>query len=90
MSVATNSIMRKGFRIRSVKVHEAKTNLSKLIEHACHGEQIIITRGAIPLVRLVPVGKVRGRRQPGALLGKLHVGPEFVEPLPSDELSAWE
>ena len=74
----------------SVKVHEAKTNLSKLIEKACRGEEIIIARGAIPVVRLVPVGKVRGRRQPGALRGKLHVGPEFFEPLPSEELSAWE
>ena len=53
----------------SVKVHEAKTNLSKLIEQACRGEEIIIARGATPVVRLVPVGKVRGRRQPGALRG---------------------
>ncbi|MGA2077068.1 MAG: hypothetical protein ABSH52_26560 [Terriglobia bacterium] len=51
---------------------------------------IVIARGTIPVVRLVPVGKVRGRRKPGALRGKLHVGPEFFEPLPSDEHSAWE
>ena len=74
----------------SVKVHEAKTNLSKLIEQACRGEEIIIARGATPVVRLVPVGKVRGRRQPGALRGKLQVGPEFFEPLPPEVLSAWE
>ena len=74
----------------SVKVHEAKTNLSKLIEQACRGEEIIIARGTIPVVRLVPVGKVRGQRQPGALRGKLRVGPEFFEPLPAEELSAWE
>ena len=74
----------------SVKVHEAKTNLSKLIERACRGEEIIIARDAIPVVRLVPVGKVRGQRQPGALRGKLNVGPEFFEPLPAKELSAWE
>ena len=76
--------------MRCVKLHEAKTNLSKLIEQACHGEEIVIARGSVPVVRLVPVGKVCGRREPGALRGKLHIGPEFFKRLPSDELSAWE
>jgi len=71
-------------------MHEAKANLSKLINQACRGEDIVVARGTIPLVRLVPVGKVRGRRQPGALRGKLRVGPEFFEPLPTEEFSAWE
>jgi len=74
----------------SVTIHEAKTNLSKLIEKACRGEEVIITRGATPVVRLVPIGKVRGKRQPGALRGKLQIGPEFFKPLPPEELSAWE
>ena len=74
----------------SIKVHEAKTNLSKLIERACRGEEVVIARGAIPVVRLVPVGEVQGRRQPGALRGKLRVGPEFFRPLPAGELSPWE
>ena len=73
-----------------VKVHEAKTNLSKLIERVCHGEEVIIARGATPVVRLVAVGEVQGRRHPGALRGKLRVGPEFFEPLPAEELAAWE
>jgi len=73
----------------SVTVHEAKTNLSKLIEKARRGEDVIIARGAIPVVRLVPIGEVQGRRQPGALRAKLRVGPEFFEPLPAEELSAW-
>ncbi len=75
--------------MRSIKVHKAKTNLSKLIEQACRGEEIIIARGATPVVRLVPVGKVQGRRQPGVLRGKLQVGPEFFAPLPAQELSLW-
>ena len=73
--------------MRSIKVHEARTNLSKLIEQACRGEEVIIARGT---VRLIPIGEVRGRRQPGVLRGKLRVGPEFFEPLPAEELSAWE
>jgi prevent-host-death family protein len=76
--------------MRSIKVHEAKTNLSKLIEQACRGEEVIIARGATPVGRLVPIGEVKGRRQPGALRGKFQVGPEFFEPLPAEELSAWE
>ena len=74
----------------SVTVHEAKTNLSKLIERARHGEEVVISRGKTPVVRLVPVGAVNGRRQPGVLRGKLRVGPQFFEPLPADELVAWE
>lgn len=74
----------------SIKVHEAKTNLSKLIKRACDGEEVIITRGAVPVVRLVAIGEVKGRRQPGVLRAKLRVGREFFKPLPAEELSAWE
>ena len=76
--------------MRSVKVHEAKTNLSKLIARARRGEEVVIARGDTPVVRLVPIGAVQGRRQPGALRGKLRVGPEFFAPLPPAELAAWE
>jgi len=74
----------------SVKVHEAKTHLSKLIKRTHRGEEIIIARGATPVARLVPVGPVRGRRQPGVLRGKLRVGRDFFAPLPPAELAAWE
>jgi prevent-host-death family protein len=74
----------------SVKVHEAKTNLSKLIARARRGEEVVISRGKTPVVRLVPIGVVQGRRQPGVLRGKLRVGPEFFAPLPPAELAAWE
>ena len=76
--------------MRFAKLREAETNLSTLIEQALNGEEIIIARGSLPSVRLVPVREVRGRRKPGALRGKLHVGREFFEPLPRDERTAWE
>jgi hypothetical protein len=41
-------------------------------------------------VRLVPIADIKGRRQPGALRGKLRVGPEFFEPLADEELARWE
>jgi prevent-host-death family protein len=76
--------------MKTVTIHQAKTNLSRLIEKACRGEEIIIARGSEPVVRLVPVADAKGCRQPGALRGKLHVGPEFFEPLPAEELAGWE
>jgi prevent-host-death family protein len=73
-----------------VTIHHAKTNLSRLIEKASEGEEVIIARGAKPVARLVPVGEVKGKRQPGSLKGKLRVGHEFFEPLPMSELAGWE
>lgn len=73
----------------TVTIHAAKTNLSKLIERACAGEEIIIARGNQPVVKLVPVEAMTPKREPGTLKGKLTVPPEFFEPLPEDELDAW-
>jgi prevent-host-death family protein len=71
-------------------IHQAKTNLSRLIEKACDGEEIIIARGSEPVAILVPLAGAKGKRQPGSLKGKLRVGLEFFEPLPSTELDTWE
>ena len=65
-----------------VTIHQAKTNLSRLIAKAVRGEEIILARGKDPVVRLVPIGERKGRRQLGVLKGKLVVGPEFFAPLP--------
>ncbi len=73
-----------------VTIHQAKTNLSRLIRRAFAGEQVIIARGSKPVARLVPFGEIEGKRRPGSLKGKLVVGREFFEPLPVEELSAWE
>ena len=76
--------------MKTVTIHEAKTNLSRLIERACRGEEIIIARGSNPVARLVPINRKEGRRELGILKGKLVVGPEFFESLPSEELDRWE
>lgn len=73
-----------------VTIHQAKTNLSRLLQRASHGEEVIISRGAKPVARLVPIGEVKGKRCPGSLKGTLLVGPEFFEPLPGDELAPWD
>lgn len=76
--------------METITIHKAKTELSRLIEKACRGEEIVIARGKTPVVRLVAIEDKRGPRKPGALRGKLKVGPEFFEPLPPEELDAWE
>ena len=76
--------------MKTVTIHQAKTNLSQLIEQACQGEEIVIARGPKPVVRLVPVSDIKGDRKPGALRGKFRVGKEFFEPLLPEELAEWE
>ncbi|HYH78580.1 MAG TPA: type II toxin-antitoxin system prevent-host-death family antitoxin [Longimicrobium sp.] len=72
-----------------VNVHAAKTQLSKLIEAALAGEEVVIARGSEPVVKLVPVEKVEPRRVFGALKGKLVIPEAVFDPLPHDELEAW-
>jgi len=72
-----------------VTVHEAKTNLSKLIAEVLAGGDVVIAKGKIPSVRLVPVKRL-GKRQFGALKGKIAIDKRFDEPLPSSELESWD
>ncbi len=74
--------------MRQVTIHDAKTNLSKLIEAALGGEEIVIARGSKPVVRLVPV--TRGAFKVGLLKGRLGPGPDFFEPMDEGGLALWE
>lgn len=74
----------------TVTIHMAKTNLSKLIEKVEAGEEVVIARGKTPVARLVPLEPKKPKRQFGAMHGKVWVGPEFFEPLPDEELDAWD
>ena len=76
--------------METITIHKAKTQLSRLIKKACRSEGIVIARGKEPVVKLVPITQTRGDRQPGALKGKIHIGPEFFEPLSPEELEGWE
>lgn len=73
--------------MRTFNVHEAKTQLSKLLDRAHAGEEIVIAKNGEPYARLVPLEKPKPR-EPGLLHGK--VEESFFEPLPKDELAAWE
>lgn len=72
-----------------VSVLAAKTHLSKLLARVEAGEVIIIARGKTPVAKLVPI-TAKGKREFGAMRGKISIGPEFFEPLPADELDRWD
>jgi len=74
---------------KTYSIHAAKTNLSRLLERACAGEDVVIARGATPIVRLVPINREPIGRSFGAMRGRAKVTAAFFEPLPDDELDAW-
>ena len=74
--------------LKMVNVHEAKTHLSKLLERAHAGEEIILAKAGKPYARLMPLAPEGGRR--GGQVPDLRVGTEFFEPLPREDLEAWE
>lgn len=70
-----------------INVHEAKTQLSKLLDRAHRGEEVVISKGGKPYARLCPLGPLPPR-EAGWLKGELSAA--FFEPLPDEELEAWE
>lgn len=70
-----------------INVHEAKTQLSKLLDRAHRGEEVVIYKSGKPYARLMPL-EPPAPRQPGWLSGTL--GKSFFDPLPEEELEAWE
>jgi len=72
-----------------VNMHKAKTTLSRLVERARAGEDIIIGKAGEPLVKLVPVKRRTKPRVPGKWRGRVWIADDFDE-LPSDILDAFE
>ena len=73
----------------TVNVHEAKTNLSRLLAKVEAGEDVIIARNGTPVARVVPVHRP-GKRQFGSMKGRIRLDDGFFDPLPEEELAAWE
>ena len=76
--------------MKYVNMHEAKTGLSKLVERAQAGEEVIIARAGKPAAKLVPLTRVRSRRRLGLLDGKFRIPDDFNKPLPESVLRAFE
>jgi len=73
-----------------VNIHEAKTNLSRLVDEAASGSEVIIAKAGKPVARLVPLSKPGRARKPGLLKGKIRIADDFDAPLPEDLLRAFE
>lgn len=65
-----------------VNIHEAKTHLSRLVDEAVRGGEVIIARANKPLVKLVPVEAARPARRLGTAAGKVRMSEDFDEPMP--------
>ena len=68
-------------------VHQAKTNLSRLLEEACSGKEVVIARGSEPVAKLVPLGSASKKRIPGRLAGQISYTADAFDPLTDQELS---
>jgi prevent-host-death family protein len=76
--------------VTQVNLYEAKTQLSRLVDRAAAGEEIVIAKGGRPLARLVPLAKRTAPREVGFLAGQVQVGPDFDAPLPDDLAAAFD
>jgi prevent-host-death family protein len=74
---------------KMVNVHEAKTQLSRLLERVESGEEVIIARAGKPVARLVPLATASPRRIPGRLKGMVHIPDSFFDPMSEEELREW-
>ena len=70
----------------SYTVHQAKTNLSRLIKEAEKGTEVVITRGKKPVVKLVPITSASKKRVPGSMKGQIWSAPEAFDPLTDEEM----
>ncbi|MCY3856244.1 MAG: type II toxin-antitoxin system prevent-host-death family antitoxin [Rhodospirillales bacterium] len=72
-----------------VNVHQAKTQLSRLLARVEAGEEIVIARRGKPVARLVRC-QPETKRLPDVLKGKVSIPESFFDPLPEEVLAAWE
>lgn len=73
-----------------INIHEAKTHLSRLINQALSGEDIVIAKSGTPLVRIVSVVQSNTQRVPGSAKGQFELTEAFFEPLPPEVLHDFE
>jgi prevent-host-death family protein len=73
--------------MRVVNIYDAKTQLSKLIEEAAAGRDVVIARGGKPVARLTRLDSPKRKLRFGLLKGKIKIAEDFDAPLPTEILS---
>jgi prevent-host-death family protein len=76
--------------MKQYNVHEAKTQLSKLLKRVAAGEEVVIARAGVPVARLVPASPVLTERTLGTEVGRIFIPDDFNAPLPEDVLKDFE
>jgi len=76
--------------METVNIHQAKTNLSRLVEQVAGGAEIVIAKAGKPVARLVPIAPAKGPRKLGLLKGKIKVPDDFDAPLPDEVMAGFE
>ena len=74
----------------TVNIHEAKTHLSRLVDEAAQGREIVIAKAGKPVARLVPLHSQPRKKTFGLLKGRIKVGDDFDAPLPPEVLDGFE
>lgn len=69
-------------------IHEAKTQLSRIIERVERGEHVIINRAGVPVAEVVPLPRRAGRKQGGSLAGKIEWAPDWDSIETNDRIAA--
>ena len=76
--------------METVNIYDAKTHLSKLVDKAASGEDVVVSRNGKPLVRITRLEPTRRRIRFGLLKGKLSIPEDFDAPLPDEVLAGFE
>ena len=74
---------------RTLNLYEAKTRLSRLVDEAAAGQEIVIAKAGVPRARLVPLAAPKRRRSPGGSKGRIWIAEDFDAPLPADILAGF-
>ncbi len=76
--------------LEQINIHDAKTQLSKLLKKVQSGEEVVIAKSGKPIARLVPFCSKPIKRTPGTAKGKIFIADDFNEPLPEKILEDFE
>jgi prevent-host-death family protein len=76
--------------LKQVSIHEAKTQLSRLLRRVTAGEEITIANRGVPVTRLIPVSTREPIRKLGIYRGALEIPDDFDAPVPDEILDLFE